>query len=392
MTDTLRVEVCPSILAVPEAAWDGLLGVIAGGRGADNPFMTHAFLASLERSGSVGGRSGWLPRYVLVWSGPRLVAAAPGWLKSHSQGEYIFDWAWADAAWRAGLPYYPKLVFAVPMTPATGPRWLCDPSWSRAELARALDTGVRAVVAEDGALSAHVLFLEEEEERSLVELGYLARRSMQYHWLADPAWRSTEDWLGALTQKRRKEVRRERAQARAHGLRLAVEPGDALSPRDVEALWRCYRSTVDAHGATPYLSRAWFELLRTDLAHLVRVATARDEGEIVAMALAFRRGAHLYGRYWGALRPLRAMHFELCYYQLIDHALETGVTRLEAGAQGEHKLARGFLPALTRSAHRLEHPGLHAAVAQFLVREAERIEEVVELLDDRSPYAGPPRG
>jgi predicted N-acyltransferase len=390
VSDPLRVEVRPSIFDVGEGAWDALLA--ADGGGGDNPFVTHAFLAALERSGSVGGRSGWTPRYLLVWSGASLVAAAPGWLKAHSQGEYIFDWSWADAAWRAGLPYYPKLVLAVPFTPATGPRLLLDPAWPREALVRALDAGVRAVVADDGALSAHGLFLEGEDEASLVAAGYLPRRSMQYHWLADPAWRSGEDWLAALTQKRRKEVRRERAQARAHGLDIKVEPGDALSASDVEACWRCYRATVDAHGATPYLTRAWFDLLRTDLASLVRVATARESGEIVAMALAFQRGRHLYGRYWGALRPLRAMHFELCYYQLIDHALATGVTRLEAGAQGEHKIARGFLPAITRSVHRLEHPGLHAAVAQFLVREAERVEEVVELLDDRSPYATPPRG
>lgn len=391
MTEPLRVEVRPSILSVDAAAWDALLGQ-DGRAGGDNPFVTHAFLAALERSGSVGGRTGWAPRYLLVWAGDTLVAAAPGWLKAHSQGEYIFDWAWADAAWRAGLPYYPKLVIAVPFTPATGPRLLLAASWPRAALVRAIDAGVRAVVAEDGALSAHGLFLEQDDERALVAEGYVARRSMQYHWVADPAWRCSEDWMAALTQKRRKEVRRERAQAHAHGLRLAVETGDALTPADVEACWRCYRSTVDAHGATPYLTRAWFDLLRADLAGSVRVATARADGEIVAMALAFRQGAHLYGRYWGALRPLRAMHFELCYYQLIDHALETGVTRLEAGAQGEHKIARGFLPTITRSAHRMEHPGLHAAVGQFLVREAERVEEVVELLDDRSPYATPPRG
>jgi predicted N-acyltransferase len=372
------IEVVDGLAGVDATAWDALIG-------QDNPFVTHAFLHTLEATGCVGDATGWLPRHLLLRAEDgTLRGAVPGYLKAHSMGEYIFDHAWADAAHRAGIAYYPKWVCAVPLTPATGPRLLVRPDDPEARdvLARA----VAAAPAHVGATSTHALFVDEVDEAALVKAGLHARRSLQYHWVRDPAWTSWDDHLAALTSKRRKEVRRERAAAHAHGLTLAVEPGTALSAEDVARAYACYRETVDAHGAWAYLTERFFLALRGPLAPYVRMATARRDGVLVAMALAFSSGRHLYGRVWGALEPLRGLHFELCYYQFLAHAFTADLWRVEAGAQGEHKIARGFQPTLLRSAHRIEHPGLDRAVADFLVREAERLHEVAEVLEAHLPY------
>ncbi len=372
------IDVVDGLGAVDAAAWDALIG-------EDHPFVTYAFLRTLEVTGCVGGRTGWTPRHLLLRDEDgRLRGAVPGYLKDHSMGEYVFDHAWADAARRSGLSYYPKWVAAVPLTPATGPRLLVahgDES-ARASLA----TAVAELAPRLGVHSVHALFLDEADAAALGAAGLHARASLQYHWVRDPAWTTWEDHLAALTSKRRKEVRRERAAAHAHGLSLAVEGGEALSDEDVARAYACYRETVDAHGAWAYLTESFFAALRGPLAPYVRMATARRDGRLVAMALAFTRGRHLYGRVWGALEPLRGLHFELCYYQFLEHAFAAGLWRVEAGAQGEHKIARGFQPTLLRSAHRLVHPGLDRAVADFLVREAAALEDAAASLEAHLPY------
>jgi predicted N-acyltransferase len=382
----LELSVAEDLRDVPAAAWDALAG-------EDNPFVEHAFLASLEVFGCVGPKAGWVPRHLLVWQGAgaarRLVGAAPMYLKNNSYGEYIFDWAWADASQRAGVPYYPKLVSAVPFTPATGPRLLIAPDLPRAPIVEALASGARAVAAEENAWSVHWLFTEPGEVGELGAHGYLGRTTHQYHW-KNLGFTCFDDYLAAMGSKRRKEVRRERRAAAGLGLDIAVEPGGALSEQDVADLYGCYRSTIDSRRAIPYLTPAWFGAIRQQLAARAVVVTVRRSGRLVAGALNFRKGDHLYGRYWGALEDRPALHFEVCYYQLIEYAIAEGITLFEAGAQGEHKITRGFLPSRTYSAHWLRHAGLARAVAEFLPREARHLEAELLALAEGSPYRAPP--
>jgi predicted N-acyltransferase len=374
-----HVRVVQRMSEVTPAAWDALAG-------DDDPFVEHAFLAWLEESGSVGGRTGWAPRHLLVEDGEgRLVAAAPGYLKDNSHGEYIFDWGWADAAWRAKIPYYPKLTHAVPFTPAGGARMLILPGAEADGLRRVLAEASWRAARECRAHGDHWLFCGEEEQATLAAAGWLARSSFQYHWF-NHGYSSFEDSLESFVSRRRKEVRRERRQAAGAGLTLAVEPASALSEADHDRLWRCYQSTIAQHGAIPYLTERWWRGLGARLGHRAVVATARRGDEIVAMALAFHKGKQLFGRYWGALEQVPALHFELCYYQLIDYAIARGVQRVEAGAQGEHKLTRGFVPTLTRSAHRLAHAGLSDAVRAFVAQEHEHVLRSMAALSEHLPF------
>lgn len=380
----LRVSVVHALSEVAAEAWDALVG-------ANNPFVEHRFLASMERAGCVGAKAGWAPRHLLVWQGEgaaaRLVGAAPMYLKNNSYGEYIFDWGWADASQRAGVPYYPKLVSAVPFTPASGPRLLVAPDVARAPVVRALAEGALALAKESHAWSVHWLFTEAQEPDELAPYGFVSRVTHQYHW-RNHGFTCFDDYLGAMGAKRRKEVKRERRAAASLGLEVAVVPGSELSEADVAALYQCYRSTIDSRQAIPYLTPAWFRMVRTELAARALVVTVRRDGELVAAALNFRKGEHLYGRYWGALEELSALHFEVCYYRLIEYAIAEGVQLFEAGAQGQHKISRGFLPSRTYSAHWLRHPGLAQAVADYLPRERQQIERELVMLADASPYRG----
>jgi predicted N-acyltransferase len=376
---TLRIATIEGLGEVDEAAWDALSG-------EDHPFVEHAFLRSLEDERCVGADAGWQPAHVLVRDGDALVGAAPVYVKDHSQGEYVFDWGWADASERAGIPYYPKLVVAVPFTPATGPRLLVHPSADAPEVRAALVQGIRAVADAVGASSVHALFVPEVEAEALAGLGLRRRLSYQFHW-EDHGYGDFEGWLATLTSKRRKELRRERRQAESLGLDLAVERVVDWPERDLHALFRCYATTIAQHGwSAAYLTESWFLALPERLGHRALVATARRHGALVAGSLAFQRGRHLYGRYWGALEPVPALHFELCYHRLIAWALEHGLTRFEAGAQGRHKLARGLMPAFTHSAHWIRHPGLDRAVGDFLKTEARRVAAEVAALAAHGPY------
>ncbi|MCB9682259.1 MAG: GNAT family N-acetyltransferase [Alphaproteobacteria bacterium] len=382
MTVTLEVGTVATLSEVPAAAWDALAG-------PDNPFVEHAFLRWLEDAGCVGAEAGWQPAHVVVWqtsAGARtLVAAMPLYVKDNSYGEYIFDWGWANAAQRAGIRYYPKVVGAVPFTPATGPRLLVHPDADADALRPVLARAAREVADAVGASSVHVLFAEAEEVDALVPCGLAPRLSYQYHW-HDRGFGDFDGYLAAMTARRRKEVRRERKQAAEAGLTLAVEGLADLDGDDLAALHGCYLSTLQDRWSQPYLTPAWFEGLAARVGHRGVVATARRDGRLVAASLAFTKGRHLYGRYWGALEPVRALHFELSYYQLIDWALAHGIVRFEAGAQGQHKLARGFLPELTWSAHWVRHPGLDRAVRSFLDEEAAHVRALVAAELAQGPF------
>jgi predicted N-acyltransferase len=376
----LTLQIAESLDDVPAEAWDALAG-------SDDPFVEHAFLRSLEASGSVGPEAGWAPCHVLARDASgALVGAAPLYLKNHSYGEYIFDWAWANAATQAGLPYYPKLTCAVPFTPATGRRLLVRPGAPEAPILRALAQGMAEVAEQSDASSTHVLFLTEGEQRELTELGMMPRLTFQYHWVNELGWATMDDFLGAFRSSARKKVRRERRDATASGLAISTKRGTDLTDTEWGALYACYRDTVAKKGAYPYLTEAFFHEVRAHLPHRLVAAIASDHGRPVAAAFGFRKGKHLYGRYWGTLTDCDFLHFELCYYQFIEYALSEGCTRFEAGAQGEHKIARGLLPTPTYSAHWIRHPGLRQAIAEYLPREAWNHQREMEWLSAQSPF------
>lgn len=378
MRAPLHIEITDGVRGVDPAAWDALVA-------PDDPFTEHAFLALLEESGSVGPETGWVPRPVLVRRDGRLVGAAPAYVKSHSYGEYIFDWGWAQAARRAGVTYYPKLVVAVPHTPATGSRLLVAPHEDRAEVTDALVEGLRRLADDTRCSSIHLLFTTEAERHALGERGFLRRSSYQFHW-QDTGYGSFDGFLAALRAPARKQLRRERRDAAALGLDVAVLRGDAIGAADWAAMRRFYHTTAAEKGAYPYLSDAFFDLAPRRVAHTALLVLARHRGEPVAGSLCFQRGRHLYGRYWGAAEDLPMLHFELCYYVPIDECLRRGWTRFEAGAQGEHKLKRGFLPTETCSAHWLRHPGLSRAVAEWLPHEAGAVAQEMAILAAHGPF------
>jgi predicted N-acyltransferase len=371
------ISVAHGLSAVDPSAWDALTL-------QSDPFTRHGFLALLEQSESVGpARTGWQPLHVLVHDAGELVAAMPLYLKHHSYGEFIFDFAWAQAAMRAGLPYYPKLVSSVPLTPVPGRRLLTHPGRSRLLLMQQLIAGAEAVMRETHASSLHVLFCTAEESDALGSMGLHPRKSVEYQF-DNPGARSFDELLTHLRSPSRKQVRNERRKAQSYGLEFSMRPFHELPPTDVAAMWEFYLSTIDRHGSEPYLTRAFYDGLPT-LAHAYAAMAHRD-GVPVAGALFFQAGNALYGRYWGAREELPMLHFELCYYYPLAWALPRGIDHVEAGAQGEHKIKRGFLPQLCHSAHRAQHPGLDQAIARFVAEEALHIANVQATLNESTPF------
>jgi len=373
----VQLTVADSYAELDPVAWDRL-------QTGPSPFCEHAFLAALERSGSVGPGTGWTPLPVLAWEGEELVGAAPAWLKQHSMGEYIFDHAWAEGAWRAGLRYYPKLVVAVPFTPATGRRLLLAPG-AGDEVARALALTLNEVAGQLGLSGVHWLFVTEQERDLLTGLGLLPRMTLQYHW-RNRGWGSFDEFLGALQGKRRREIRRERRCVRDAGVEVRVLTGDEMEERHWASIDRFYRSTSARKWGDPYLTSAFFEELRRTFAHRVRFVAASRGDQLVAGAIAFQRDGALYGRYWGCDERLRQLHFETCFYAGIEHCIEQGLELFEAGAQGPHKLPRGFGPTPIHSVHHLAHPGLRDAVAAFAEQERQHTLQAIDQLERRSPF------
>src|SRR6266700_3756763 len=353
--DVIETEVLSSISRVEAAAWDALAG-------DDDPFLEHAFLNALELSESVGAAAGCVPRLVVARQAGRLVGAVPLYLKTNSYGEFIFDWGWAEAAQRAGIRYYPKLVAAVPFTPATGHRLLVAPGADAAGVTRALVRAVEQVATDERASSIHFLFCTEAEKDALAEAHYAPRLSMQFHWenRRPEVFTDFDDYLSIFRSRNRKQVRKERAAAAAHGLTFRTATGAELDDRDWTALYRFYSTNVARHHGIEYLQPAFFEVARRTLSQRLVATLAYRGGTPVAGTVNFEKGRHLYGRYWGCLEEYQMLHFELCYYRLIERAIERRCTRFEAGAQGEHKLKRGLLPSFTHSAHWIRHPQLGA--------------------------------
>ena len=369
----IEARIASSVGSLPAAQWDGLSD--------GNPFLSHAFLAALEDSGSVGPGTGWSSAPITIAdAGGHLVGVLPSWLKSHSQGEYVFDHAWADAWHRAGGEYYPKLQIAAPFTPATGPRLLmADPA-----LAQPLLRAAEQVCADNGLSSAHATFIAPDQAALFEAAGWLMRSDIQFHWF-NRGYSSFDDFLGALASRKRKAIRKEREGAQS-GLTIRRLSGDAIRPEHWDAFWRFYQDTGARKWGRPYLSRDAFTLLGERMADRIVLVMAEEEGRYVAGALNFVGPDALYGRYWGTLVERPFLHFELCYYQAIEEGIARGLGRVEAGAQGPHKLARGYEPVQTWSAHYIAHPGFRAAVADFLEQERAGVASDQIWLADRTPF------
>ena len=370
----LIARIAPSVGSVPAELWDSLAG-------SSNPFTSHAFLTALEDSGSVGADSGWLPMPILLESESGvLLGAAPAYGKGHSQGEYVFDHGWADAWHRAGGDYYPKLQIAVPFTPATGPRLLmADPA-----LAPAMLQVIEKLVAQQGFSSAHATFIEPAQRQWFEDAGWLIRYDIQFHW-ENRGYADFDGFLGELASRKRKAIRKERAKAQ-DGVEIRALSGDDIRPEHWDAFWVFYQDTGARKWGTPYLTREAFELFGERMGDQVLLILAYMDGEPIAGALNFIGQETLFGRYWGCTLDKPFLHFELCYYQAIDHAIARGLARVEAGAQGGHKLARGYEPMQTCSAHYIRHPSFREAVADFLERERAGVSADQLVLGQRTPF------
>ena len=351
-------------------AWDRLAG--------DDPFVSHAFLSALESSGSVGKGTGWTPATILVEDGEsHLVSSAPAYLKTHSQGEYVFDHAWADAFERAGGAYYPKLQIAVPFTPVPGPRLL-------GTRPQHLLAAAEAVVVQNDISSAHITFIDEAGAAECEARDWLIRYGVQYHWRSR-GYRDFEDFLDLLSSRKRKAIRKERAAAR-EGLEFRALRGGEIGGAEWEWMWRFYQDTGSRKWGHPYLTRSFFDLIGECMADKLLLVLALRGGQPIAGALNLIGSDTLYGRYWGATEEVQFLHFELCYYQAIEWAIANGLTFVQAGAQGEHKLSRGYEPVVTKSAHFIVDPGFRSAVEKFLDEEREAILTEVEWLRTALPY------
>ncbi len=374
----MELHIAEYIDEVPRAVWNAL-------EGSDHPFLRHEFLAALEHHGAVGEATGWFPRHLLLWDGDTLLAAAPAYLKTHSWGEFVFDFAWADAYARNGLDYYPKLVIAVPWSPVTGHRILVGPDCDPATARQSLLDGARAYAEQAGASSTHWLFISADEAETAMAAGYELRLGCQYHW-HNHGYADFETFLGALTAKKRKNIRRERRRVRESGISLRAVHGDEADTALWAAMHRFYRHTFHVRGNIPVLSRECLQELGRRLGDRVVLMIAERDDRVIAGAICLRDDSTLYGRYWGCDEEVDALHFETCYYQGIEYCIREGLQRFEPGAQGEHKVARGFQPVLTRSVHHMREPAFHRAVQDFLRRERRAVEAYADSLTMDGPY------
>lgn len=380
--DTIEITVAGSLGEIAAAEWDACAG--DGGAVPVDPFTTHRFLKALEDSGSVGRRSGWIPRHLVARMGGTAIAVMPLYAKTHSQGEYIFDHNWAHAYENAGGSYYPKLQAAVPFTPATGRRFLTRPGFE-AEGRAALVQGALALAEKIGVSSLHVTFCTEAERRWGEEVGLLGRASQQFHWL-NRGYGDFEAFLGELSSRKRKAIRKERERAQAFGGEIVALTGDDLRAEHWNAFWHFYQDTGSRKWGHPYLTRDFFDQAQATMRDDMLLVLARRNGRWMAGALNFVGRDALYGRYWGCVEDHPFLHFELCYYRAIDWAIGHGLARVEAGAQGEHKLARGYLPAATHSLHWIADPGFARAVGQYLAAEERAVDHEIEILTAYGPF------
>ncbi|AOK18390.1 hypothetical protein WT26_16475 [Burkholderia cepacia] len=379
-----RTGILSSPAEVPADEWNALLARDA----QPTPFLRHEFLDALHVARCAVDDTGWSPHFVTLTDERtgRLAAAAPVYAKQHSYGEYVFDWAWADAYQRNDLPYYPKLLCAVPFTPVQGTRLLAADDDARRRLAATL----LAFAEQSDVSSLHVLFPTGDEAALLESMGMMLREGVQFHWIND-GYRHFDDFLGTLEQKKRKNIRAERRKVHDAGVTFRRLTGDQITDADWRFFSRCYRQTYREHYSSPYLNLDFFRTIGATMPENLLLVIAEAGGQPIASALAvYRRGENgggtLYGRYWGAVEHVPCLHFETAYYQLLEFCIEAGLDTFEGGAQGEHKLARGFLPTVTHSAHWLAHPAFSDAVARFLERETEHIHAYVDELHDHNPF------
>ncbi len=381
----IEVRVLTSLSQITAGDWDSCAcpEVADGGRPHD-PFTTHRFLLALEESGSVGRGTGWQPQYLTAYLDGMLIGAAPMYAKSHSQGEYIFDHSWAHAYESAGGRYYPKLQIAAPFTPATGRRFLVRPGYDAVGMS-ALVQGAVQLAAENRISSLHATFCTEAEALAGEQMGLMVRHSQQFHWLND-GYTDFDGFLAALSSRKRKNIRKEREQACDFGGQIRTITGDDLRPEHWDAFWRFYQDTGARKWGSPYLTRQFFDIAQETMTDDIALVLAERNGYPVAGALNFIGRETLYGRYWGCVEHHPCLHFELCYYRAIDFAIAEGLVRVEAGAQGEHKLARGYMPTRTHSLHWVGDPGFADAVQKYLDAEAHAVGEEIEILTDYGPF------
>ena len=371
---SLTLTLHPHIAQIPAAEWDECAG---GG----NPFVSHAFLSAMEDSGSASARTGWLPQHAALRDGDRLVAVVPMYAKSHSYGEYVFDHSWANAFERSGGNYYPKLQAAVPFSPVPGPRLLTRPGVAPEALGQALIQACEEL----GLSGVHATFCSDADAAALERAGWLRRLGTQFHWEND-GYSTFDDFLGALSSRKRKAIKRERRDANACGLQFVALQGGEIEPRHWDAFYRFYTSTVDRKWGSAYLTRKFFPMLSERLGDAVVLMLAEKDGVPVAGALNLMGSEALYGRNWGCRGDWPFLHFELCYYRAIEFAIAHGLQRVEAGAQGQHKIQRGYLPRPTHSAHWIANPGLRQAIGSYLAQERPAVEADMAALAEGSPY------
>ena len=372
-----RTHIVSSLAEVGQPAWDALVAR----QDKPNPFLSYAFLHSLHESGSASEESGWQPQFIVLYDGDELAAALPLYVKSHSYGEYVFDWAWADAYHRNGFEYYPKLLSAIPFTPVTGPRLMAVDAAARAALIDVL----RATQQASGVSSTHILYPPEAEAQQLAEAGYMLRSGVQFHWL-NPGYRDFDEFLATLERKKRKNINAERRKVHEAGVVLRRVRGIDVTEADWRLFNRCYRHTYRDHHSTPYLNLDFFLRIGRTMPDNILLVIAERNGEPVASSMVIHNQDTLFGRYWGELEHVPCLHFETAYYQPLEFCIEQKIAVFEGGAQGEHKMARGFLPTRTWSAHWLAHAAFADAIERFLERESGEIECYIEDLNKRNPF------
>jgi predicted N-acyltransferase len=376
----LSCRVVGALDEVPAGDWDALAG-------GDDPFTTHAFLDALEQTGCVGADAGWSPRHLLLYDGETLLGACPAYLKSHSYGEFVFDWGWADAYERHGLAYYPKLLSAVPFTPCTGPRLLAAPGAGRARVVQGLVSAAVQLAEEADLSSVHWLFTDDRETALLEGLPLLRRWGCQFHW-HNPGFRDMQDYLDAFTSKRRKQVRKERREAAAAPVEVQLKHGDELEEAEIAAYHELYCSTYDRKWGYPSLTLEFFLRAAERMPRSLVLVLAKRAGRCVAGAHLFRGATALFGRNWGCREHYRSLHFELCYYRGIEYCIAEGLSRFEAGAQGEHKLTRGFVPQQTHSFHWIRDPRFRDAIEAFVTRERAQTRAYIQEAAAHAPFHG----
>jgi predicted N-acyltransferase len=370
-------RIVSSLSEVGQPAWDALVGLQADA----NPFLSYAFLNALHESGSASAKTGWQPQYLTLWQSDRLEAALPLYVKSHSYGEYVFDWAWADAYHRNGLDYYPKLLSAIPFTPVTGSRLLARNTTAETALLKALS----ALQKRGNVSSTHILYPPETQAQTLKEAGFMLRTGVQFHWL-NPGYRDFEEFLCTLDRKKKKNIRAERRKVQEAGVTFRHVPGLQASEADWRFFKRCYDHTYAEHYSTPYLNLDFFRRIGAAMPQHVLLIVAEKDGKPIASSLLIHTSQTLYGRYWGAIEHVPCLHFETAYYQPLEFCISQQIKCFEGGAQGEHKMARGFLPQKTWSAHWLAHPAFADAIDRFLQQENGGIDSYIDELNEHSPF------